>query len=679
MIQIRIAKCLFCLLFISATVFSQKLVYDTSFAPQLNGGVGLMQILPDQKILIAGGFTTINGQASKYLARLNQDGSLDTSFNANWLGGPNNLSVQIFSVNAQPDGKVLIAGAFPYNNGATLPVRVFRLNADGSFDNTLTSTPSVERPDNLTGIVRKVQQMPDGKMLVCGTFETSNGNAQPYLSRYNADGSYDSSFTTVLDKSCYDLEVQPDGKYLVAGVYSTVNGSAREGLTRFNPNGSVDTSFTAPTFSNNQPDEYKGIELHPDGTIYAFHLYSINGSLLRLNPDGSLKVRYNTDVFIPSDLMSGDVEVTADGKVLAVGDYFAPGTSSQNGYFNRFTPDGRHDGSLGRLSFSGASNPAKAVEIDAGGNVLVGGTFTSVTQNGVSISRPYLVRFLSQPVTIKRKFDFDGDGKDDLAVFRPSSRVWYLNQSTAGFSATQFGLSTDKPVAADYDGDGRADIAVFRDGSWYWLRSSDGGFAYGSTGQTGDIPQPGFRGRFDQTCTCTGTPGLFVFRPSAAAFYNQAPFQTERVVNVQGLQILSTDQPVSADYDGDEKDDVAIFRNGDWYYVSSNDYLTLHYRFGLAGDKPVPADYDGDGRADYAVYRPSEGVWYIQKSTEGFYAVGWGLANDLPVPGDYDGDRKTDIAVYREGFWYILFANGSYRIEKFGLDGDIPAQLRISN
>ena len=675
MIHARIAKCLICLLFISVTAFSQKLIYDNSFAPQLNGGVGYMQILPDQKILIAGGFTTINGQTIRNLARLNQDGSLDTSFNANWLGGPNNLSVTIFSMDVQPDGKILVSGAFPYASGATLPVRVFRLNADGSADTTLTSIPYVEIPDNIAGRVKKVQQMPDGKMLVCGRFNTANGNARPDLARYNADGSFDVTFTTALNSDCYDLELQPDGKYLVAGRYSTVNGSPREGLTRFNPDASVDTSFNAATFSNSQTDEYHGIELKSDGTIYAFHGYSTTTNLLRLNPDGSLKVFFNTDVEIATQLAPGDVEVTADGKVWAVGDYFvAGGTVNQGQYFNRFTPDGRHDGSAGRVEFGGAGNPAKAVEVAADGKVFVGGTFTTVFQDG-TISRSFLSRFIPQPVPVKRKYDFDGDGKDDLAVFRPSDRVWYLNQSTSGFYSTQFGLSTDKPVAADYDGDGRADIAVFRDGTWYWLRSIDGVFAYGSTGQAGDIPQPGFNGRFFQNCNCPFTPGLMVFRPSNATFYIKAPFQPERAVNMDGITTTSADQPVTADYDADGRDDVAIFRDGDWFYLSSNDFLRIHYRFGLAGDKPVPADYDGDGRADYAVFRPSEGVWYVQKSTEGFYAVRWGLSDDLPVPGDYDGDRKTDIAVYRDGFWYILFADGTYRIEKFGLAGDIPVQL----
>lgn len=680
MFQIRIVKSIIFIFFISAVAFSQKLVYDTSFTPQLNGGVGYMQILPDQKILIAGGFTTINGQTSRNLARLNQDGSLDTSFNANWLGGQNNLSVSIFSMDVQADGKILVSGAFPYNNGATLPVRIFRLNADGSQDNTMTSIPFVEIPDNIAGRPRKVQQMPDGKMLVCGNFDTANGNAKRDLARYNSDGSYDATFTTALNEDCYDLELQPDGKYLVAGRYSTVNGNPREGLTRFNPDDTVDTSFNAVTFSGTQTDEYKGIELHADGTIYAFHQYSITNNLLRLNPDGSLKIKYNADVDIPSVSAPGDVEVTADGKVLAVGDYFVAGnTDNQGQYFNRFMPDGRHDGSIGDLEFFGGGNPVRTVEVAADGKVIVGGIYTNIFQDGVSISRLYLSRLIPQPVPIKPKFDFDGDGKDDLAVYRPSDRVWHVNRSTAGYYSAQFGLPTDKPVAADYDGDGKADIAVFRDGTWYWLRSSDGVFAYGSTGQAGDIPQPGFRGRFFQNCNCPFTPGLLTFRPSNATFYIKAPFQQERAVNMGSITPTPTDQPVSADYDGDYRDDVAIFRNGDWFYLSSNDFQQLHYRFGLAGDKPVPADYDGDGRADYAVFRPSTGVWYIQKSIEGFIAVQWGLSSDLPVPGDYDGDRKTDIAVYRDGFWYILFANGTSRIEKFGLAGDVPAQLRNYN
>lgn len=85
--------------------------------------------------------------------------------------------------------------------------------------------------------------------------------------------------------------------------------------------------------------------------------------------------------------------------------------------------------------------------------------------------------------------DYDGDSKADQAVFRPSNGVWYIWNSTAGFSAAQFGISTDKPVPADYDGDGKTDIAVYRDGNWYILNSTSG-FAALGFGNSNDNPIP---------------------------------------------------------------------------------------------------------------------------------------------------------------------------------------------
>jgi hypothetical protein len=82
---------------------------------------------------------------------------------------------------------------------------------------------------------------------------------------------------------------------------------------------------------------------------------------------------------------------------------------------------------------------------------------------------------------------------------------------------------------------------------------------------------------------------------------------------------------------------MAVFRpsNGAWYVLKSSDLSYIILSFGLDGDRPVPADYDGDGRADIAVFRPSTGVWYLMQSTSGTTGYQWGVSTDVAVPSAY--------------------------------------------
>lgn len=267
--------------------------------------------------------------------------------------------------------------------------------------------------------------------------------------------------------------------------------------------------------------------------------------------------------------------------------------------------------------------------------------------------------------------DFDGDGSNDLAVFRPSTGIWYANNGN-GFSAISFGSSADVPVSADYDGDGKTDRAVFRNVNglavWEIQRSSDGGVTATQFGFASDIP---VRGDFDGD----GRNDLAVFRSSSGVWYVQKSDNSGFIIIQFGM---NGDIPVAPDLDGDGKSDLAVFRpsTGVWYWIRSSNNSFGAVQFGSNGDKPVKGDFDGDGSDDIAVYRPSTGVWYIWKSRDGSFDIRqFGLAEDIPVAGNYDGDTKTDIAVFRpsNGIWYIWrSSDDTFEFRQFGLSGDIP-------
>lgn len=262
--------------------------------------------------------------------------------------------------------------------------------------------------------------------------------------------------------------------------------------------------------------------------------------------------------------------------------------------------------------------------------------------------------------------DFDGDGRTDLSVFRPSQGIWYNLRSTAGFQAINWGLGTDILVPGDFDGDNITDTAVFRpqmnpaEADFWILRSNGFTIAGLSFGLPNDIP---VIGDYDGD----GSDDVAVYRPSDTTWYilNSGGGVTVTTFGAAGIT------PVPADYNGDGRADIATFLNGTWNaQLSGGGSVTV--ALGDSGDIPVAGDYDGDGTVDQAVFRPSNGSWMIRNSNGGnVTTTQFGLSTDIPVPGDYDGDGREDIAIYRNGQWWLNRSSAGVIVNQFGLSTDI--------
>lgn len=144
---------------------------------------------------------------------------------------------------------------------------------------------------------------------------------------------------------------------------------------------------------------------------------------------------------------------------------------------------------------------------------------------------------------------------------------------------------------------------------------------------------------------------------------------------------------LAADFDGDGKDDIAVFRpsQGTWYVLTSQaPYTYSAVQWGQNGDIPLSGDVDGDGKDDYVIYRPSAVPtnWFILYSngngaSGASNGVSFGQPTDIPLLGDFNGNGKSDLRLFRPstGDWYEYdISNGDFRVTHFGATGDIPVQ-----
>jgi uncharacterized delta-60 repeat protein len=598
------------------------------------------------------------------VATVGNSGSADIFVERFDLSGPHGLFILSFGSNInrgtniaiQADGKMVVSGTSS-NVGVNLTV-VVRLNPDGSFDPTFGPYGNgiLDIYDNAV-LSHKLAIRPDGKILLAGNYIDGPETVSMFY-LLNSDGSPDNSFgdgglAYTVDTGftlITDMNIQPDGKAVTLanrkyGPDGTSDIEEQDTvLRRLNQNGSIDTGFgvSGATVTNISPPTQLAAPLFdPSGTEDARNLI--------IESTGNIVTVLQTDQVIPGRTAGGSSPY--NGRL----------ERRSAAYLLRYNPSGRLIGKniSGRTKYNELFSPRNPWDLRGGfeqpgkGIVIYGNAEPGAGRNG------FLARFstISAVSNANNFFDYNYDGQAEFATYRPGLSgfsTWQLGRTQTRRSGAyeaasfDFGIAGDTPVPGDYDGDGIQDLAVFRNATGDWFNRKiylNNCAPMGCTEQVhfglpGDLPAPG---DFDGD----GTSDRAVFRPSEGNWY--ILFSSGGYTGLHFGQ--NGDLPVTGDYDNDGRSDVAVIRreNGSiiWYVLQSSNSQFIGIQFGLDSDKAVPADYTGDGRTEIAVWRPSEGNWYTLSNYTDFSAAHWGIAGDIPEPADYDGDGQADFAIYR--------------------------------
>lgn len=351
---------------------------DTAFNTNVNNGFNnqLYDLLlsSNSKILVAGSHHQFNGINTSRLTQLNNDGSIDSSFNP---GGVGIISGNANSIAQLDNGKLIVGGFFSsYNNTAVS--NLVKLNADGTLDTTFSFT-------NTNSIAPKIVTVQDnGKILIGG-----NSSMTPRIQRLNEDGSADQSFVvgTGLNGSANQIVIQTDGKIIVGGDFTLYNGITAKGLIRLNSDGSIDPSFNTGTglfFQNFNNAYINSIKIQADGKILiggAFVSYNNIPALglIRLNSDGSIDTTFNNagagftnEGTLPS---VSTIYIQQDHKIIISGSFRTYNGANHKNII-RLNPDGSIDSSI-NFGAGLIYTPAAKFAIQNDNQIIAIGDFTT--------------------------------------------------------------------------------------------------------------------------------------------------------------------------------------------------------------------------------------------------------------------------------------------------------------
>ena len=320
------------------------------------------------KILVGGGFETIDSIESKRVGRLNADGKLDTQFAA----AANNV---VYCIAGLENGKIVMAGDFTEINGDNCK-GIARLNADGTRDTGFNVLSDIE------GNVRAILVQSDGKTVVAGHFTRIHGTTKNRIARLNTDGTLDESFIGAANNVIWTLADQRDRKILIGGDFTIVGSARRNRIARLNRDGDVDQDFAPGSGANGW---VHAIAVQIDRKILIGGDFTeFNGRprnrVARLDPDGSLDLTFTPGAGPDSGIRA--LAVQRDQKIL-LGGGFRFFNDTQRSHIARLNPSGSLDESF--APGAGFSDAVRVLQVQRDGKILVAGGFTNY--NGVAVSR----------------------------------------------------------------------------------------------------------------------------------------------------------------------------------------------------------------------------------------------------------------------------------------------------
>jgi uncharacterized delta-60 repeat protein len=360
--------------------------------PGANNSVFSVAIQVDGRILAAGSFSTVAGQARSGIARINADGTLDTTFNP----APGNSTPFIYSLAVETDAKILLGGAFTTLGGQNC-TNLGRVNADGTRDASFAPGPN--------NLVQCIAAQADLSFVVGGAFTSLGGQLRKYIARLAVNGGLDTNFDPSADGSFYPnppgvlcLAIQPDGKTIAGGTFSSLGGQSRELIGRVNADGGVDNGFN-PGAVGGSAAAVRCLAVQPDGSILAGGLFTSLGGLActnigRLTPNGVLDPGFSPG----ADGAVYSIALRADGKIL-IGGAFTVLAGRPSNHIGQLNADGSLD-----TNFNASCNGVVyALALQPDGRILAGGAFTALGGQ----TRNHIGR-LNNPEPATQSLSFDG-------------------------------------------------------------------------------------------------------------------------------------------------------------------------------------------------------------------------------------------------------------------------------